>query len=225
MLRWRSFRGEAAPRAGSTSGTAGVPTGPDTTRLEAFSDGVIAIAITLLVLEVRVPGREQTADGRELWSVLAEKWPSYLGFVLSFVIIGIMWANHHNVFRLIGRVNHELIVLNTLLLFCIAFLPFPTALLAEYLGHHGQRAATIVYSGWLFATASSFYTLWWYASRDGHLLATDADPLVVRTITRRFRVGPPSYLLAFLLSFVYPPASLALIGLLAGLYLLPSSDG
>ena len=77
----------------------------DTARLEAFSDGVFAIAITLLVLEVRVPG-----GSGSLAHKLADAWPSYLGYVVSFVTIGIMWANHHAVFRLIARTTHGLIV-------------------------------------------------------------------------------------------------------------------
>lgn len=195
----------------------------DTSRLEAFSDGVIAIAITLLVLEVRVPHLEDTGDGRELWAALRDLWPAYLGYVLSFTIIGIMWANHHAVFRLVGRVNHGLVVTNTLFLMLVAFLPFPTALLAEYLTHEGEETAVRVYSGWLLVTALSYYLLWWYISGRGHLLSPTADPVAVRTITRRFRAGPPSYILAFALSFIYPPASLALLGLLALLYLLPNT--
>src|SRR5919108_1729971 len=110
----------------------------DTARLEAFSDGVFAIAITLLVLEIRLPEGEGP-----LWNVLGELWPSYLAYVLSFVTIGIMWANHHAIFRLIARASHGLIVANLFLLMTIAFLPFPTGVLAEHLPHAGidQRSA------------------------------------------------------------------------------------
>jgi hypothetical protein len=115
-----------------------------TTRIEAFSDGVIAIAITLLVLEVRVPHVE---EGESLWDALRGLWPSYVGFGLSFVIIGIIWANHHEMFDFITRANRTLVLLNLLFLLCVGFLPFPTALLAEYLGREGERAAVNVYSG------------------------------------------------------------------------------
>src|SRR5215203_1953425 len=97
--------------------------GSDTTRLEAFSDGVIAIAITLLVLEIRVPEEAESASA--LWEALRDLWPAYLGYLISFATIGIMWANHHTIFRLITRTSHYLILTNLLFLLCLAFLPFP----------------------------------------------------------------------------------------------------
>jgi len=197
----------------------------DTLRLEAFSDGVIAIAITLLVLEVRVPPLHETEDGKELWAALKDLWPSYLGYALSFVIIGIIWANHHDIFRHIGRVDRTLVLINTFFLLTVSFLPFPTGLLAEYLGHEGERTATIVYSGWLLVIAITYNLLWRYPSSHGRLLAADADPVVVETITRRFNFGPPSYLVAFIAAFVYPPASLAICAALAILYILPTALG
>src|SRR5215207_2371109 len=103
--------------------------GSDTTRLEAFSDGVIAIAITLLVLEIRVP--EEAESVSALWEALRDLWPAYLGYLISFATIGIMWANHHTIFRLITRTSHYLILTNLLFLLCLAFLPFPTALLTH----------------------------------------------------------------------------------------------
>jgi uncharacterized membrane protein len=202
------------------------PTGKgerDTFRLEAFSDGVIAIAITLLVLEVHVPSLGSTDEGLHLWSALADLWPSYLGYALSFVIIGIIWANHHDIFQHIGRVDRTMVLLNLLFLMTVSFLPFPTALLAEYLGHEGERAATIVYSGWLLAMALAYNLVWRYASTNGRLLAPDADPAAVATITKRFNFGPPTYLIAFIAAFIYPPASLAILAFLAVLYILPTA--
>ena len=195
----------------------------DTNRLEAFSDGVIAIAITLLVIEIRVPGLEATEDGERLWSKLWDLWPSYLGYLISFIVIGIMWANHYNIFKHIARVDHYLILINTLLLLFIGFVPFTTGLLAEYLKHDGEKTATIVYTGWFLATALVYNLLWRYASRWGNLLDPEADPAEIATINRRFNVGPPSYALAFAAAFVYPPAALAIFIALALLYALPSS--
>ena len=195
----------------------------DTTRLEAFSDGVIAIAITLLVIEIHVPDLAETEDGRHLWDHLWDIWPSYLGYLISFVVIGIMWANHHNIFKHIVRVDHYLILINTLLLLFIGFIPFTTALLAEYLGHEGEKTATVVYTGWFLLTALVYNLLWRYPSRIGHLLDPDTDPAAVATITRRFAFGPPGYGLAFAAAFVYPPASLAIIAILALLYVLPNN--
>ena len=124
----------------------------DTARLETFSDGVIAIAITLLVLEITVPAI--TGDD-SLGHELLKEWPSYLGYVVSFLTLGTMWINHHNRFRYIARVNQSLLSLNTLLLMTIAFLPFSTALLAEYItGTHSQQVIAIaVYTGTLTANA------------------------------------------------------------------------
>jgi uncharacterized membrane protein len=105
----------------------------DTGRIEAFSDGVFAIAITLLVLEVRVPHLKDAPIGTTLLGALIEQWPSYLGYAMSFLIIGIIWANHHNRFKYIKRSDHILLTLNTFFLMCVSFIPFPTALLAEYI--------------------------------------------------------------------------------------------
>jgi uncharacterized membrane protein len=194
----------------------------DTNRVEAFSDGVVAIAITLLVLEVRVP---HPAAGQTLWGALRDLWPSYLGYVLSFVIIGIIWANHHDIFRHIGAVDRPFVLLNGLFLLTVAFIPFPTALLAEYLGHEGEQTAVVVYSGWMLATAVAFNLLWRYPSANDRLIAPEADRDEVALITRRFNYGPPGYLLAFLVAFAWPPASLALLALLAALYVLPTVLG
>jgi uncharacterized membrane protein len=196
-------------------------TGRETDRLEAFSDAIIAIAITLLVLEIHVPERHEGGESNNtLWHELGDLWPSYLGFAISFVVIGIMWVNHHEIFRYIARTSHNLLILNTIFMFCIALAPFPTAVLAEYLGHDGEKTATIVYQGWFVVTAIAYNMLWRYPRKAG-LLAEDADPVAVAQITRRFNFGPPTYLLAFLVAFISPAISLILSAGLAVLYALP----
>jgi uncharacterized membrane protein len=192
----------------------------ETTRLEAFSDGVIAIAITLLILEIRVPEVEH-ASPQELWSALRDLWPNYLGYVISFATIGIMWANHHIIFRYIVRTDHYLILTNLLFLFFVAAIPFPTALMADALGHPAGSVGVIVYSGWFLLTALSYNLLWRYASRQNRLIDPAADPAAVQAITARFRLGPPSYAVAFVLAFISPPLSLAVLLGLALLYVLP----
>jgi len=145
---------------------------------------------------------------------------------MSFAVIGIMWANHHNVFRLVQRSNPVFVGLNTLLLLCVSFLPFPTAVLAEYLRVPGERTtAALVYGGTLTVTAVAFNALWLYASRWGALLRADVDAEKVRTITRRFAPGAPLYLTATLLALWSVTASLAMHGALAMLYLLPERRG
>src|SRR5215204_7828890 len=192
----------------------------ETARLEAFSDGVIAIAITLLVLEIRVPHIEE-ATPEALWLALRDLWPSYLGYLIRFATIGIMWANHHTIFRLITRTSHYLILTNLLFLLCLAFLPFPTALLTHTLGHPDERVGIIVYSGAFLVTALTYNLLWWYAASHARDLMPDAAPQTVKSITRRFRLGPPAYGLAFALAFINTTASLIVLALIALTYVLP----
>jgi uncharacterized membrane protein len=196
--------------------------GSETFRIEAFSDAVIAIAITLLVIEIRPPQGVESAA--EMWAALAALWPNYLGYALSFAVIGIMWANHHTIFKIVQRTDHYLILLNLLFLFCLAFIPFPTALMAETLGHADERVGIVVYSGWFLVTALSYNVLWRYTAGRAASLMPDAHPDRVRGISRRFRLGPPAYALAFALAFVSTWASLGLILLLAVAYVLPYAN-
>src|SRR3712207_1408443 len=163
--------------------------GNDTGRIEAFSDGVFAIAITLLVIEIGVPHIE--GEGTPLFGALVEQWPSYLGYVISFLQIGVIWANHHNRFRYIVRSDHILLFLNILFLMCVAFIPFTTAVLAEHLqGTEPERAtAGILYAGTLAVTAIFFTLLWLYAAGRYRLVSRNLDPALLRTMTRRFVVG------------------------------------
>lgn len=176
----------------------------DTARIETFSDGVFAIAITLLVLEIRVPKIE---EGSSLFEALFGLWPSYLlAYALSFLVIGTMWANHHNRFRYIARSDHVLLFVNTLLLMFMAFIPFPTALLAEYgLGSTDDRtAAAVLYSGTLAVTAVFFTLLWLYAATNRRLVDRDLSPHLLRAMTRRYVFGVLLYAVAFALAFVAP---------------------
>ncbi len=194
---------------------------PTTARIEAFSDGVFAIAGTLLVFDLKVPPLDPT---RTLWTRLAGEWPAYLGYVLTFAVVGIMWANHHNIFRYIRRSDHTFVMLNVVFLLFVALLPFPTAVLSHHLVVPGDRAtATAFYAGTLMMTGVTYNALWRYAAHHGRLLAPDADPQRVRMITRQFLLGPISYAIATALAFVSVPASLTIVGGLAVLYLLPNA--
>jgi uncharacterized membrane protein len=190
----------------------------ETGRLEAFSDGVFAIAITLLILEVHVNSRAGVSLAREL----ADAWPSYIGYVISFVTIGIMWANHHSMFRFIDRSTHGLVVTNLLLLLCVSFVPFPTKVLAEHLAtaNPDQRTAALFFSG-TYVVIAAFYNLVWRVAASGHRLITAGCEDDADRITRAFRYGIPGYALATLLSFVAVPAELAIDGALALYYLAP----
>jgi uncharacterized membrane protein len=197
--------------------------GPE--RLEAFSDGVFAIAITLLVLEIRVPSAEQVATPSALLDALAALWPSYLGYVVSFVTVGIMWANHHNLFRHVASVDHWLLLANLLLLLGIGFVPFPTALLAATIGQPTGQIGVLVYSGTFVLIAVAFNVLWYRARAGAGLLSPVADRVSIDAITRSYRLGPPGYLVAFLLSFLNAGLGMAVIIGLVILYTLPRSSG
>jgi TMEM175 potassium channel family protein len=193
----------------------------DTTRLEAFSDGVFAIAITLLVLEITVP--HVTDEG--LASALGDEWASFFGFGLSFITIGIMWINHHALFRDVERVDHVLLVLNLLLLLGISFVPFATAVLAENLNESDPRlVATLLYAGTFTTTAVFFNAIWLYASRGNRLIDRHTSAARVRARTLRYLPGPALYAAGLPLAFISPWLTLGLYVALAVLYLLPMQD-
>ncbi len=196
----------------------------DTGRIEAFSDGVFAIAITLLIIEIGIP---HVVGTESLTDKLLELWPSYLGYAISFLVIGIVWANHHNRFRLILRSDHILLFLNIVFLMCVAFIPFPTALLADYMAGTDEHRTTAaaVYSGTLAVTAVFFTILWLYAAGNYRLVDRAVDPHLLRAMTRRYVFGMILYILAFALAFVSPTASLALIVILALIFVLPEPEG
>jgi len=181
----------------------------ETARLEAFSDGVFAIAITLLVLDLKVP-RDIHDGGRSLAQVLLAQWPAYLAFVTSFMTILIMWVNHHRIFTLVARCDDRLLLYNGLLLLGVTVVPFPTALVAEYLRHDGQRTAAILYNLTFIFIAICFNVLWRSAAVGNRLLHPGADPLAVKRIFDAYRYGPVWYLAALGLVFVSVTASLVL---------------
>jgi uncharacterized membrane protein len=193
----------------------------ETSRIEAFSDGVYAIAITLLVLDIKVPRADQLgSDG--LLSALIDQWPNYLAFIASFLFILVMWINHHRLFTVIQRTDNNLLLFNGLLLLGVTLVPFPTALVAEYLEHEERLIAILVYNGWFFVIAIFFNLLWRYASYKNRLFNEKTDPALVRHISRQYSVGPAAYLLVLLIAFVSPWLSLALNVALAVFFALPN---
>ena len=197
----------------------------ETNRLEAFSDGVFAVAITLLVLNIKIPGIDMptgTLPGdTDLWHTLGNEWPMLAAYITSFATIGIMWLNHHRLFTHIKRINTVLVLLNLLLLLFIVFVPVPTALLAEYVERPDQHAAAILYSGTFFLTACCFNLLWRYASYHDRLLGKDADPRAVAAISRQYLFGPLVYLIAFALAWVNTTATIIVSFVLALFFAIP----
>jgi uncharacterized membrane protein len=193
-----------------------VTTTDSTARLETFSDGVFAIAATLLILDVRV-------DGAHLGSELREIWPSYAAYAVSFITIGVMWVNHHTVFGQIGRSDRRFLMINVFFLMMVAFVPFPTRLVAEHLRDDQLEAAALAYGITLTLTAIFYNLLWFYAARDRRLLSDDADDTVVRGISRSYRPGPWIYLAATLAALVSPVLSVALYAAITVFYVVDSA--
>src|SRR5947209_14806199 len=197
----------------------------ETARLEAFSDGVFAVAITLLVLNIHIPGSETfpttLLPDAELWRKLGDEWPTLAAYVTSFATIGVMWLNHHRLFIHIKHTDTVLMLLNLLLLLTIVFVPVPTALLAEYLVKLDQHAAAIVYSGTFLAMALSFNALWRYASYHNRLLGKNVDQRAVAAISRQFAFGPVPYIILFGVAWINTPATIILNFALALFFVLP----
>ncbi|MGJ0483747.1 MAG: TMEM175 family protein [Methylomicrobium sp.] len=187
----------------------------ETGRVEGFSDHVFAIAMTLLVIEIKIPSHEQVAAGG-LAQALAALWPSYLAFLTSFFTILVIWVHHHWIFGLISRIDHPSLYMNGLLLLFVAFVPFPTALIAEYSLHPDAKVAASLYTGTFLAISLAFDVLWRYTSK--RLLSS--NPTGEKTeeaaqITKQYRFGPPLYFAIFGLSFVSEKLSLTLCLLMA----------
>ncbi len=195
----------------------------ETNRLEAFSDGVFAIAITLLIIEVGVPEGSQPLAER-----LLDQWPSYLAYALSFATIGVMWANHHNIFTIIGRTTHGLVVANLALLLVVAFIPFPTKVLGENLvsepGHPisfaDQRTAALFYNGTFFFMAVAYNVLWQVAAWKNRLIRPGCEDKAA-AVSRVYWPGSPAYVFAIVVAFFSPIGSIVVNFIVVLLYGLP----
>jgi uncharacterized membrane protein len=189
-----------------------------TGRLEAFSDGVFAIAATLLVLEIGV----DTTHGKSLGSQLTHIWPSYLAYATTFLIIGIIWINHHHCVSLMRRVDRPFLFINLLLLLTVSFMPFPTKLVAQYLQKPGEKDAVIAYAVTMLLMAC-LYNIWWrYARGDRRLISEAVSNASLEAVDRAFNPGVPSYGLVLVMAFISPLASV-IITLALAVFYLPSA--
>ncbi len=188
-----------------------------TGRCEAFSDGVFAIAITLLVLDLAVPSQESSrATG--LAAQLGAQWPSYFAYLVSFLVIGIIWINHHTMLGLIARVDRRVLFANLALLLTISVIPFPTRLLAEYLLEPDAGVAAAVYGATMLAMGLAFSALWLAVTRDARLLHHPVDPATRRSTLRRFGAGNAVYAATIGVAFVSAVAALAVHAAIALYY-------
>lgn len=186
------------------------------TRMEAFSDGIFAFAATLLILNLAVSGHPL---GRQLLDI----WPSYAAYAVSFITIGIIWTNHHAVMHQLAHVDRFFLMVNVIFLMFIAFIPFPTRLLALNLQSEGAEAAALAYGITLTCTAILFNVLWRYAARDRRLLRHDAEQKVVDGIGRSYLLGPLMYFGATLVALVSPVASAGIYAAIGLFYVVESS--
>jgi len=190
----------------------------ETDRIEAFSDGVFAIAITLLILEIKIPHQSSAS----LLRILLKLWPLYFAYILSFIMIGIYWAQHHYVFKLFTKTNHTLNLLNLLFLLCIAFLPLPTEVLGEYmLDEVNQTTAAVFYAIGLLLPAVSWFLMWLYAKGGHGLLDSHLDTCYLRRMTVQYGGSVALYSCAVVLSLADFKWGLGLCVGLTLLYLLP----
>jgi uncharacterized membrane protein len=187
-------------------------------RLETFADGVFAIAATLLIIDVSVE-----APGAELGAAIVQAWPQYAAYGVSFLLIGIWWLNHHTVMAVVERVDRPFLLANIALLGCIAFLPFPTRLVADHFRDSGVGPAAIAYG--LTTTAAAFWCLvaWYYARAGRRLIAATADARQIEHISRTLIPGVPINLAATALTLLNPYLALALFAAITVFYALGSA--
>jgi len=186
----------------------------ETTRMEAFSDGVFAFAITLLALNLRDPA----GSGVSLSQGLIDEWPAFFAFVTSFLSVLIMWMNHHNMFNYIRKIDRRLMLLNGVLLLFVVLTVFNTSLVAGHIQQADSNVAATLYAGTFFLLAIVWNGLWWYCTAGRRLLGQDVTEQQANTITRQYRVAPFSYGVALLIAPFSGLASVAVILAVAGFF-------
>jgi uncharacterized membrane protein len=185
--------------------------------MEAFSDGVFAFAMTLLVLGLRDPTMGSTGS---LLQGLFGEWPAFLAFGISFTTILVMWMNHHNLFTYVRRIDGPFMLLNGLLLLATTLIPFTTSLVADHITRADSGTAAEVYSGTFLLEALAWNLLWQYAIRHPGVLARTIGDAEIKTTTRQFIFGPMLYVVAFIAAFFSGIASLAIILIVLTIYAL-----
>ena len=193
----------------------------DTARVEAFSDGVFAIAITLLILEIKVPSETDLLKqglGHYLWL----QWPKYAAYVFTFLLLGIYWSNHHYVFRLYKKTDHLFLLLNVLFLMTISFMPYPTGILGNYITDPARRTTAVsFYDLGMLLPALTWQFIWYYASLRKRLIDPRLTDLFIRYLNRLYCISPLIYLIALIVSFFNAYISLAISVGLTLTYLFP----
>ena len=189
-----------------------------TDRIEALSDGIFAIAMTILIFDLKVPILHKETASATLPDALLALWPKILGYVISFVILGVYWVAHHLHFASIKRADRGLLWINILFLMCIGFVPFSTGLMGEYIHH---PLPVILYGINLIVISLVLALHWWYATRHGRLVDATIDPHLVRSVIHVIFMGPVVYLAAIACAFINTMISILLYALVTLIYIIP----
>ncbi len=199
------------PTFASTNPPGGMSEQSDLSRLEFFSDGVMAIAATLLVLELKVPRMDEVHTAHEAWAALGKLWPSYLAFALSFGMILVIWVNHHFTLRLLGGLSKHFLYANGLLLFTITLLPFPTGVLAEYINTPYASVGVALYGlSSLFINLA--WVVWWRAmERPLRLFRAEVEQTHIAGVKRNIHLGLALYACSTLMAFLWPTVGILFI--------------
>ncbi|MBV9009047.1 MAG: DUF1211 domain-containing protein [Verrucomicrobia bacterium] len=185
----------------------------DKDRTEAFSDGIFAVAITLLILDFKAPDRGAANSNGELVHALLGLWPSLLAFLISFVTILVMWINHHGFFTLLKEVDRRLLYANGFLLLIVTMLPFPTAVLAQHLQTPAAKTAAVFYCA-MFVLVNVGYNLMYMAGARQYLVRDKACGRVMSRVRNAYRLGFVWYSLATVVSAFHAPAGVIICSLL-----------
>ena len=209
----------------------------DSRRAESFSDGVFAVAITVLVFNLlSIADETSTGAGKPTLTAayLGHSWPAYLAYVVSFLTIGIMWLNHHTMLARVSKVDRPVLILNLFLLMGIVAIPFPTALVADHLYAHGglgspASVAAVTYGLVMIVISIGYASMWIYLAAHQESLGARQQVRTPRLTTFRFTAGNGGYLAGTLIAFIWPVAALIIFGLLAVYYMFeqlpePSAD-
>ncbi|MEI1277696.1 TMEM175 family protein [Leptospira venezuelensis] len=193
-------------------------------RTVAYSDAIFSIALTLMALEIKIPTPEQIGS-KNLLVALGEAWPAYLSFLISFMIITVVWTNHHTIFRYVKYVDHNLTILNNLLLLNIIIIPFCSEMLGEYilLDNENSKIAALIYGGWIALGGIPFNLVWRYGVKKEYLRNPDADIAEIEMISKHFIKGPYIYSFVTILAFINVWLSIAGFVILILMYLVPTT--
>jgi len=182
----------------------------ETTRVEAFSDGVFAIAITLLILEIKVPKIDIHMTNSQLFTSLLNLWPSYFAFLLSFAAVLIMWINHHGFFKYLKSINSKFLYANGFLLLMVTFIPFPTAVLAEHINSPAANVSAAFYCGAMELVSVAYNVLWFTTAYKRALVKDEISDDLINKIRNAYWVGFFVYLASFIVSFFYAIAGIVI---------------